>query len=217
MKSGYSLSNERISKFWHQAFKESTEDRITLKELNLPLARIKRLMKVEEGVRMVASEVPVLFSMVTEKFVEELTLRAWINTEENNRRILQKSDLTAAVKTSEVFDFLIYVVPRNDFAHVFSSIGSEKMQSREGIDIDSEPQDAYMQQQMFNERILMNGPTAPMHQQDFYARECRGIGDISDAAGNSLHAGDYRKAFDISFNRDMNLDMPTETASGPFS
>ncbi|KAM0672448.1 subunit C of CCAAT-binding factor [Ordospora colligata] len=200
MKSSYSLSNERISKFWHQVFKESAEDRIILKELSLPLARIKRLMKVEEGVRMVASEVPILFSMVTEKFVEELTLRAWINTEENNRRILQKSDLTAAVKTSEIFDFLIYVVPRNDFAHVFNSIGSEKMQSRE--DIDSEPQEAYMQQHMFNERMMMNGPATQIHQQDFYARECRGIGDVPDATGNTVHPSDYRNAFDISFNRE---------------
>ncbi|EQB60485.1 hypothetical protein NAPIS_ORF01950 [Vairimorpha apis BRL 01] len=76
-------------------------------------------MKVEEGVRMVASEVPIIFSLVAEKFVEELTLRSWINTEENKRRILQLNDISVAVKTSEMYDFLIYIIPRSDISSVF--------------------------------------------------------------------------------------------------
>lgn len=125
MKSEYEM-DEKVAKFWHRTFKTAVEERIMLKDLSLPLARIKRLMKVEEGVRMVASEVPVLFSMITEKFVEELTLRAWINTEENKRRILQKSDLTAAVKTSEMYDFLVYIIPRNDLSRPFNQLMPSK-------------------------------------------------------------------------------------------
>lgn len=111
--------DKKIENFWHQAFKSASEDKINIKEIILPLARIKRLMKVEEGVRMVASEVPVIFSLVAEKFVEELTLRSWINTEENKRRILQLNDISVAVKTSEMYDFLIYIIPRSDISSVF--------------------------------------------------------------------------------------------------
>ncbi|EEQ81990.1 hypothetical protein NCER_101385 [Vairimorpha ceranae BRL01] len=111
--------DKKIEFFWQRTFKNATESKLNLKDIILPLARIKRLMKVEEGVRMVASEVPIIFSLVAEKFVEELTLRAWINTEENKRRILQLNDISVAVKTSEMYDFLVYVVPRCEMNNVF--------------------------------------------------------------------------------------------------
>ncbi|KAM0685655.1 CCAAT- binding transcription factor component [Conglomerata obtusa] len=117
MEQNYNFKNNtraKLQQYWNEAFKSANEDKMSTREFNLPLARIKRLMKVEEEVKMVASEVPILFSKVTEKFVEELTARAWINTEENKRRILQKIDLGAAVKTSDMFDFLIYIIPRSE-------------------------------------------------------------------------------------------------------
>ncbi|KAK6089852.1 hypothetical protein P3W45_001200 [Vairimorpha bombi] len=121
--------DKKIELFWQRTFKSADDDKLNLKDIILPLARIKRLMKVEEGVRMVASEVPVIFSLVAEKFVEELTLRAWINTEENKRRILQLNDISVAVKTSEMFDFLVYIVPRSDLSSSFDRMinNSEKM------------------------------------------------------------------------------------------
>lgn len=103
--------SQRLAVFWHNSFKKASSGRFSIKSLILPLARIKRLMKIEEDVRMVASEVPVLFSIVAEVFIEELTFRAWINTEESKRRILQKSDIVAAVKTSQMYDFLICIIP----------------------------------------------------------------------------------------------------------
>lgn len=108
-----------VDNFWSKVFEHADLKPWNYKELQLPLARIKRLMKVEEEVKMIASEVPVLFSKITEIFIQELTLRAWINTEENKRRILQKNDLAAAVKTSDVYDFLIFIIPRNELEATF--------------------------------------------------------------------------------------------------
>lgn len=108
--------SQKLVGFWHNALNRAANGRLRIKDLNLPLARIKRLMKVEEDVRMVASEVPVLFSLVAEVFVEELTMRAWMNTEESRRRILQKSDISTAIKTSIMYDFLIYVVPPPNYS-----------------------------------------------------------------------------------------------------
>mmetsp|Transcript_28867 Transcript_28867/g.52814 ORF Transcript_28867/g.52814 Transcript_28867/m.52814 type:complete len:267 (-) Transcript_28867:280-1080(-) len=103
----------------------------------LPLARIKKIMKSEEGVNaelerekqaasgdgstpvsssstrfMIAGEAPVLLGKACEMLVNELSLRAWRHTERNRRRTLQRQDVHAAVGESEVYDFLIDIVPR---------------------------------------------------------------------------------------------------------
>lgn len=73
-------------------------------------------MKVEENVKMVASEVPILFSLVTEVFIEELTLRSWMGTEDSKRKILQASDIAFAAKTTPMYDFLIHIIPNGSFS-----------------------------------------------------------------------------------------------------
>ncbi|KAI4291614.1 nuclear transcription factor Y, gamma [Pancytospora philotis] len=122
--------SQKLASFWHNAFMKASSSKIKLKELNLPLARIKRLMKVEENVRMVASEVPILFSLVAEAFIEELTLRAWLNTDDSKRRILQKTDISAAVKTSQMYDFLTDIISSNSLIHLDSQDEDELAQQQ---------------------------------------------------------------------------------------
>jgi nuclear transcription factor Y, gamma len=43
-----------------------------------------------------------------------LTLRAWIQTEDNKRRTLQRNDVAMAIGKNDTFDFLIDIVPRED-------------------------------------------------------------------------------------------------------
>ena len=62
-----------------------------MRQQELPLARIKRIMKLDDDVKMISSEAPALFSKAAEIFITELTLRAWIHTEDNKRRTLQVS------------------------------------------------------------------------------------------------------------------------------
>lgn len=40
-------------------------------------------------VQMISAEAPVLFAKAAQIFITELTLRAWIHTEDNKRRTLQ--------------------------------------------------------------------------------------------------------------------------------
>jgi nuclear transcription factor Y, gamma len=63
---------------------------------------------------MISAEAPVLLAKAAEFLIEELTLRAWIHTEENRRKTIQKSDIAQAVSKNEVFDFLIDIVPRDE-------------------------------------------------------------------------------------------------------
>lgn len=46
-------------------------------------------MKLDEDVKMISAEAPVLFAKAAQIFITELTLRAWIHTEDNKRRTLQ--------------------------------------------------------------------------------------------------------------------------------
>eukprot|EP00850_Spirogloea_muscicola_P011956 SM000076S21777 [mRNA] locus=s76:267351:269703:+ [translate_table: standard] len=84
------------------------------KSQQLPLARIKKIMKSDEDVRMISAEAPVLFAKACEMFILELTLRSWIHTEENKRRTLQRNDIAAAITRTDIFDFLVDIVPRDD-------------------------------------------------------------------------------------------------------
>ena len=77
---------------------------------DLPLARIKRIMKSDEDVRMISAEAPVLFAKACEMFILELTLRSWCYSEQNKRRTLQKEDIQTAIKKTEIFDFLVDVI-----------------------------------------------------------------------------------------------------------
>jgi histone H3/H4 len=80
-----------------------------LKNHPLPLARIKKIMKSDEDVRMISSEAPVLFAKACELFILELTHRAWAFSEANKRRTLQHNDITAAILNHEheILEFLV--------------------------------------------------------------------------------------------------------------
>jgi nuclear transcription factor Y gamma len=54
-------------------------------------------MKLDEDVKMISAEAPVLFAKAAEIFIHELTMRAWIHTEDNKRRTLQRNDIAMAI------------------------------------------------------------------------------------------------------------------------
>ncbi|KAM1171776.1 hypothetical protein FF1_022116 [Malus domestica] len=104
---------QQLQKFWGEQHKEidQTND---FKNHSLPLARIKKIMKADEDVRMISAEAPVIFARACEMFILELTMRSWNHTEENKRRTLQKNDIAAAITRTDIFDFLVDIVPRED-------------------------------------------------------------------------------------------------------
>lgn len=55
-----------------------------------------------------------LFAKACEIFIIELTHRAWKFTEESKRRTLQKSDIAACIERTEIFDFLIDLIPKEE-------------------------------------------------------------------------------------------------------
>lgn len=104
---------QRIESFWADQMEEA-EQATDFKNHMLPLARVKKIMKAEEDVRLISSEAPVVFAKACEKFFSELTLRAWMHTEESKRKTLQKNDFAAAISRNETFDFLVDILPRDE-------------------------------------------------------------------------------------------------------
>ncbi|XP_063968154.1 nuclear transcription factor Y subunit gamma-like isoform X2 [Lytechinus pictus] len=114
-------SNQTESQMHHEQFWERQMETIRnlknsdfKKAQELPLARIKKIMKLDEDVKMISAEAPVLFAKAAEIFITELSLRAWLHTEENKRRTLQRNDIAMAITKYDQFDFLIDIVPRDE-------------------------------------------------------------------------------------------------------
>ncbi|KAG0498326.1 hypothetical protein HPP92_003017 [Vanilla planifolia] len=80
---------QQLQMFWADQYRE-IEQTTDFKNHSLPLARIKKIMKADEDVRMIAAEAPVVFARACEMFILELTHRSWAHAEENKRRTLQK-------------------------------------------------------------------------------------------------------------------------------
>ncbi|XP_069613085.1 nuclear transcription factor Y subunit gamma [Ranitomeya imitator] len=112
---GNSDAQQSLQSFWPRVMEDIRN--LTVKDFRvqeLPLARIKKIMKLDEDVKMISAEAPVLFAKAAQIFITELTLRAWIHTEDNKRRTLQRNDIAMAITKFDQFDFLIDIVPRDE-------------------------------------------------------------------------------------------------------
>ncbi|KAI4168915.1 MAG: hypothetical protein LQ343_006037 [Gyalolechia ehrenbergii] len=105
-----------LTTYWQQTITNLETETHDYKIHQLPLARIKKVMKADPEVKMISAEAPILFAKGCDIFITELTMRAWIHAEENKRRTLQRSDIASALAKSDMFDFLIDIVPREEAA-----------------------------------------------------------------------------------------------------
>ena len=105
-----------LTAYWQNTINHLESDTHDYKMHQLPLARIKKVMKADPEVKMISAEAPILFAKGCDIFITELTMRAWIHAEENKRRTLQRSDIASALAKSDMFDFLIDIVPREEAA-----------------------------------------------------------------------------------------------------
>ena len=105
-----------LTTYWQHTINHLENENHDYKIHQLPLARIKKVMKADPEVKMISAEAPILFAKGCDIFITELTMRAWIHAEENKRRTLQRSDIASALAKSDMFDFLIDIVPREEAA-----------------------------------------------------------------------------------------------------
>ncbi|TVU01457.1 hypothetical protein EJB05_53084, partial [Eragrostis curvula] len=97
---------QELQAFWSGQLAE-IQQTTRFKNHNLPLARIKKIMKADSDVHRISGEAPMVFAKACEMFIQELTLRGWHHAQENKRRTIQKNDITEPIARTEVFDFMV--------------------------------------------------------------------------------------------------------------
>ncbi|XP_011314557.1 nuclear transcription factor Y subunit gamma isoform X2 [Fopius arisanus] len=158
---GSSEAQQALLTFWPKITEEIKKiATMDLKTQSLPLARIKKIMKLDGDVKMISAEAPMLFSKAAEIFIHELTLRAWVHTEDNKRRTLQRNDIAMAITKYDQFDFLIDIVPRDE-------LKQSKAQSDGVRTVMNSDQVHYyfqlaQQQASANQTVQNNGATQPI-------------------------------------------------------
>ena len=65
---------------------------------------------MDEEVKMISIETPLLISKACELFIIELAYRGWAHTIEANRRTLQRNDIAQAISNNDFYDFLLDIV-----------------------------------------------------------------------------------------------------------
>ncbi|KAF5309174.1 hypothetical protein D9619_012762 [Psilocybe cf. subviscida] len=120
--------NTFLQSFWQRQIDAAEQETPDYRHPPLPLARIKKVMKSDPDVKMIAADAPILFCKACEIFIAEITARAFIVADSNKRRTLSRADIAKALSKSDQFDFLIDIVPREEggFAGATPSGGAKK-------------------------------------------------------------------------------------------
>ncbi|GJJ16234.1 hypothetical protein Clacol_010530 [Clathrus columnatus] len=129
-----------LRSFWKRQVTTAEEETPDFRHPPLPLARIKKVMKSDPEVRMIAADAPIIFCKACEIFIAEMTARAFIVADTNKRRTLSRSDIARAIAKSDQFDFLIDILPREDpppNTPSFSTTGN--VSNKKGKKKDEEP------------------------------------------------------------------------------
>ncbi|KAK4055776.1 CCAAT- binding transcription factor component [Microbotryomycetes sp. JL201] len=100
-----------VNEFWQHTVNVAEQSEEDFKYQALPLARIKKVMKIDPEVKMISSEVMVLFEKACQIFIQEMTARAHLVSLDAKRRTLTRNDVEEATSKSDVFDFLIDLLP----------------------------------------------------------------------------------------------------------
>ncbi len=63
---------------------------------------------------MISAEAPILLAKACEMFIIEMTHKAYYYAKKHQRKTLQRSDIAAAIMDTEVYDFLLDIMPREE-------------------------------------------------------------------------------------------------------
>ena len=112
----------------------------------MPLARIKKIMKLDDDVRtlMISQEVPILFAKAAEYFISELTMRAWRLTDVGKRRTLQVSSISLFEASISVLLLYLLVVGYFEYYLRVYSIPSNNTKNNQRVNKATKQMEAYI-------------------------------------------------------------------------
>lgn len=118
---------ERLRQFWANQMQEMKPE--DFKKHSLPISMIKRIIKADKDVRMISKKNTALFVKACEMFMLDLTSQAWINTEQDGRRMVSNEYIAAAISKTDLYDFLEDVIPRNQLKEQISLATNSRQQA----------------------------------------------------------------------------------------
>lgn len=74
--------------------------------VNLPLSRIKTIMKFDPDTNLISHEALYLIAKSTELFIESLARESFQYTSQNKKKTIQKHDVDLAISATEALMFL---------------------------------------------------------------------------------------------------------------
>ncbi|KAL1829142.1 hypothetical protein ACET3Z_007554 [Daucus carota] len=96
----------QLDHYWNKQRQQMDVTDHDFKKHEFPLSRIKKIMKFDQDVEMVATEAPVLLAKACEFFIQELTIKSWPPAEHSGRRTLRKDDIVEAINGTDSYKFL---------------------------------------------------------------------------------------------------------------
>ncbi|XP_022879812.1 uncharacterized protein LOC111397224 isoform X14 [Olea europaea var. sylvestris] len=159
------LLRQNMLTFWKDRLVEIRNSRDIRYKHVLPFARIRKIMKSDKKVKMISSDTPILFAKACELFILDLTLRAWMNAEDNSRQSLRHCDVFTAIMGEELLSFLAKIISSDRYQKEISadSHGGDTHQCPANP-MNTKERPAYpMTLQNLNSALLMRSPEAPQH------------------------------------------------------
>lgn len=83
-------------------------------------------MKLSSLIQMISAEAPILFAKACEMFIIEMTHKAYYYAKKANRKTLQRNDIAQAITDTEIYDFLLDVIPRDE---ILNTVKKEQLVS----------------------------------------------------------------------------------------
>lgn len=74
--------------------------------MQLPLARVKQIMKVDPDVSLITGECTFLVAKATELFIESMAREAFLHTAQAKKKTVQKRDVDQAIENVDALMFL---------------------------------------------------------------------------------------------------------------
>ncbi|CAL9199328.1 unnamed protein product, partial [Musa hybrid cultivar] len=108
------LQKWHLQQFWQQQMLE-LGNLADYKQHQLPLARIKRIMKLDGAAKMVSSDTPIIFAKACELFILELTVRSWLHAEQCKRLTIRRTDVAGAICHADMLNFLVDMLRPDEF------------------------------------------------------------------------------------------------------
>uniref|UniRef100_A0A0D9VJD9 Transcription factor CBF/NF-Y/archaeal histone domain-containing protein n=1 Tax=Leersia perrieri TaxID=77586 RepID=A0A0D9VJD9_9ORYZ len=85
-------------------------------KLTLPTSRVRNIIRGRANGMLISANLPAFVTKLCELFIQELTLRAWVFAQSQNRNILLDIDIVKAIADTESYHFLADVVRRHQVA-----------------------------------------------------------------------------------------------------